>query len=200
MKDAYIHAVTLCACVRVLLACVCCHLPALPAQMCVCVCVCVLQEADENGSDGLDIDEFKTAFGEILGQGKSDQQVCVCVCVCVCACVRACAACVCVLPPPCPTCPQMAIMFMKIDTNCDGTVDWDEFCTYMLLEYQEKDSMTRSGHLPYPYPLRTVARQVLRRPGVRWEWCRREGLVGVVQEGGAGGSGAGGRGWWEWHR
>ena len=27
-----------------------------------------------------------------------------------------------------------------------------------------------------------------------------EGLVGVVQEGGAGGSGTGGRGWWEWCR
>ena len=51
-----------------------------------------MQEADENGSDGLDIDEFKAAFGQILGKGKNEQ--------------------------------QMAIMFMKIDTNCDGTVDW----------------------------------------------------------------------------
>lgn len=34
-----------------------------------------LQEADENGSDGLDIDEFRTAFGQILGKGKNDQQV-----------------------------------------------------------------------------------------------------------------------------
>ena len=34
-----------------------------------------LQEADENGSDGLDIDEFKAAFGQILGKGKKDQQV-----------------------------------------------------------------------------------------------------------------------------
>ena len=33
------------------------------------------QEADENGSDGLDIDEFKAAFGQILGKGKKDQQV-----------------------------------------------------------------------------------------------------------------------------
>ena len=51
-----------------------------------------LQEADENGSDGLDIEEFRAAFGQILGKGKNDQ--------------------------------QMAILFMKIDTNCDGTVDW----------------------------------------------------------------------------
>ena len=45
---------------------------------------------------------------------------------------------------------------MKIDTNCDGTVDWDEFCTYMLLEYQEKDSMNRGKRLPYPHPLKMV--------------------------------------------
>lgn len=42
-----------------------------------------LKEADENGSDGLDIDEFRAAFGQILGKGKNDQQVyyayaCVC--------------------------------------------------------------------------------------------------------------------------
>lgn len=36
---------------------------------------CMIQEADENGSDGLDIDEFKAAFGQILGKGKKDQQV-----------------------------------------------------------------------------------------------------------------------------
>ena len=51
-----------------------------------------MQEADENGSDGLDIDEFKEAFGHILGVGKNKH--------------------------------QMALMFMKIDTNCDGTIDW----------------------------------------------------------------------------
>jgi hypothetical protein len=52
----------------------------------------IFHEADENGSDGLDIDEFQNAFGEILGKGKDER--------------------------------QMNILFMKIDTNCDGTVDW----------------------------------------------------------------------------
>ena len=33
------------------------------------------QEADENGSDGLDIEEFRAAFGQILGKGKDDQKV-----------------------------------------------------------------------------------------------------------------------------
>lgn len=34
-----------------------------------------VKEADENGSDGLDIDEFRAAFGQILGKGKNDHQV-----------------------------------------------------------------------------------------------------------------------------
>ena len=24
---------------------------------------------------------------------------------------------------------ELALLFMKIDTSCDGWVDWDEFCT-----------------------------------------------------------------------
>lgn len=27
-------------------------------------------------------------------------------------------------------------LFMRIDANSNGIVDWDEFCTYMLLESQ----------------------------------------------------------------
>ena len=76
--------------------------------------------------------------------------------------------------------PKMAAMFMKIDTNCDGTVDWvcvcvrmcvsvseckcvvfvlsgnvqDEFCTFMLLEYQEKDLMEGEKLPLFPYPLK----------------------------------------------
>ena len=45
---------------------------------------------------------------------------------------------------------QMKIMFMKIDTNCDGTVDWDEFCTYMLLEYKERQDMNYVNETPFP--------------------------------------------------
>eukprot|EP01136_Pigoraptor_vietnamica_P017476 Opistho-1_new@62676 len=60
------------------------------------------QEADTDGSGGLDIDEFREAFGSILGRNLNKD--------------------------------QMTMLFMKIDANSDGTVDWDEFCTYMLLE------------------------------------------------------------------
>jgi len=30
---------------------------------------------------------------------------------------------------------------MKVDTNCDGTVDWNEYVTYMLLEEQHRQAM-----------------------------------------------------------
>jgi len=32
-------------------------------------------------------------------------------------------------------------IFMKVDTNCDGTVDWNEYITYMLLEEQQRQAM-----------------------------------------------------------
>ncbi|KAM8945715.1 LOW QUALITY PROTEIN: cilia- and flagella-associated protein 337-like [Pelodytes ibericus] len=34
---------------------------------------------------------------------------------------------------------HMELLFNKVDTSCDGFVDWSEFCTYMLLQYKEKD-------------------------------------------------------------
>ena len=41
---------------------------------------------------------------------------------------------------------ELEKIFMKVDTNCDGTVDWDEFLSYLLLEYLEKD-MIKVGNL-----------------------------------------------------
>lgn len=46
---------------------------------------------------------------------------------------------------------------MKIDTNCDGTVDWDEFCTYMLLEYKERQDMNYVNETPFPNPFRLIS-------------------------------------------
>ncbi|XP_066272941.1 WD repeat-containing protein on Y chromosome-like isoform X2 [Branchiostoma lanceolatum] len=52
---------------------------------------------------------------------------------------------------------ELEILFMKVDTNCDGTVDWDEYLSYMLLEYQEKDIMsTTFREVPFPMPLRGI--------------------------------------------
>ncbi len=46
---------------------------------------------------------------------------------------------------------DLDIMFMKVDTNCDGTVDWDEYLSYMLLEYRGKDDMNLENK-PKPLP------------------------------------------------
>lgn len=47
-------------------------------------------------------------------------------------------------------------IFMKVDTNCDGTVDWDEYLTYMLLECREKDQMQEQASQPFPRYLTSV--------------------------------------------
>ena len=41
---------------------------------------------------------------------------------------------------------ELEKIFMKVDTNCDGTVDWDEYLSYMLLEYQGQDSMNMASN------------------------------------------------------
>ena len=42
----------------------------------------------------------------------------------------------------------------QVDNDCDGTVDWNEYLSYMLLEYQEKDNML-THHLvtPFAFPM-----------------------------------------------
>ncbi|KAJ7332331.1 hypothetical protein JRQ81_014511, partial [Phrynocephalus forsythii] len=40
------------------------------------------------------------------------------------------------------------VIFMKVDINCDGAVDWEEYLNYMLREYRGKDDMQKSKLLP----------------------------------------------------
>ncbi|MGH0143151.1 UNVERIFIED_CONTAM: hypothetical protein FKN15_034535 [Acipenser sinensis] len=52
---------------------------------------------------------------------------------------------------------DLDIIFMKVDTNCDGSVDWDEYLNYMLLEYREKDSLHRQNRpFFFPKPLKLI--------------------------------------------
>lgn len=90
------------------------------------------QAADEDGSGELDIDEFCAKLGPHLGANLTPQQ----------ARPPAAAA----RPPPrraerpdrpTPThhqTPQVRQLFNKIDADAGGTVDWDEFTNFMLLE------------------------------------------------------------------
>lgn len=46
---------------------------------------------------------------------------------------------------------QIELLFKKVDANCDGRVDWEEYVTYNLLEYQERTLMIeRLRDRPFP--------------------------------------------------
>jgi hypothetical protein len=50
---------------------------------------------------------------------------------------------------------QIDALFMKIDWASQGTITWDEFCTYMQLEYAEKeDSYLRAKDVAFHTPAR----------------------------------------------
>ncbi|XP_067040016.1 cilia- and flagella-associated protein 337-like [Acropora muricata] len=88
----------------------------------------IFEEADEDGGGGLDMDEFRQAMIKTMA-GKGEV----------------------------PDDNQLAIIFMKVDANCDGTVDWEEFCSYMLLETQLKDVMTSEDReMEFPNPAREI--------------------------------------------
>ncbi|XP_067323171.1 EF-hand calcium-binding domain-containing protein 8 [Anolis sagrei] len=40
------------------------------------------------------------------------------------------------------------VIFMKVDINCDGAVDWEEYLNYMLREYRGKDDMMKNKMIP----------------------------------------------------
>ncbi|CAH1777712.1 unnamed protein product [Owenia fusiformis] len=84
------------------------------------------EQADEDGSGQLDLDEFKDLIKtklNIVG-GKEN---------------------------------QIDALFYKIDVSSDGEITWDEFCTYMQLEYAEKeDSYLRSKEVAFHIPAKVV--------------------------------------------
>ena len=68
--------------------------------------------ADEDGGGSLDVDEFVGAFRDSLTRGGAEHSE-----------------------------DDLRALFQKIDANCDGTVDWDEFSSYMLLENEGTSSL-----------------------------------------------------------
>ncbi|XP_071951711.1 cilia- and flagella-associated protein 337-like [Antedon mediterranea] len=48
---------------------------------------------------------------------------------------------------------QVTALFMKIDSSSEGFIAWDKFCTYMQLEYEEKeDSYLREKEVVFQLP------------------------------------------------
>ena len=120
------------------------------------------QEADEDGSGELDPDEFYEKLGPYLGQSLSQAEVgagrrrrACCRRGALCrsshASLRmhlgtvhghrlACFSCTVIfnawlLPRPCTSHNmQVAQLFMRIDADCGGTIDWEEFVNYFFLQ------------------------------------------------------------------
>ncbi|EDV22554.1 uncharacterized protein TRIADDRAFT_58893 [Trichoplax adhaerens] len=44
---------------------------------------------------------------------------------------------------------QLDEIFSKVDVTCDGLVDWEDFCTYTLLQYQELDYEKHNRETPF---------------------------------------------------
>ncbi|XP_076809582.1 cilia- and flagella-associated protein 337-like isoform X1 [Clavelina lepadiformis] len=44
---------------------------------------------------------------------------------------------------------KMEMLFHKMDTACDGYVDWNEFCTYMLLQMREIEHLQKMKLIPF---------------------------------------------------
>lgn len=52
---------------------------------------------------------------------------------------------------------EIELLFMKVDANCDGKVDWEEYVTYNLLEYKEKTLMIEMlREKPFPNEVREI--------------------------------------------
>jgi len=53
---------------------------------------------------------------------------------------------------------QIEALFQKIDCTSQGAITWDEFCTYMQLEYGEmEDSYVRARQVGFKLPARSSA-------------------------------------------
>uniref|UniRef100_A0A8C3SYU0 EF-hand domain-containing protein n=1 Tax=Chelydra serpentina TaxID=8475 RepID=A0A8C3SYU0_CHESE len=49
------------------------------------------------------------------------------------------------------------IIFMKIDTDCDGSVGWEEYLNYILREYRGKEDMLKSkSPLLFQTPMKII--------------------------------------------
>ncbi|KAM4663576.1 cilia- and flagella-associated protein 337-like [Discoglossus pictus] len=62
---------------------------------------------------------------------------------------------------------HMELLFNKVDTSCDGFVDWDEFCTYMLLQYKEKDYMVTKTMTFLGQPIMRLCTRNKQEPTIR---------------------------------
>ena len=97
---------------------------------------------DEDGNDGIELEEFITHFGDVLA-ANSDAPL-----------TRA----------------ELKQLFMKIDADGNGSVDWDEFTNYMFLMRapapEDEDDDVASQYLPLEFVEADDERPGTRHPDV----------------------------------
>ena len=81
---------------------------------------------------------------------------------------------------------QIEALFEKIDCQSQGVITWDEFCTYMQLEYGEMDdSYLRARRVGFQLPAKTratphrdpILRIVDTPPDGAFVCCSQDGLI-----------------------
>nr|XP_018672828.1 WD repeat-containing protein on Y chromosome-like [Ciona intestinalis] len=78
---------------------------------------------------------------------------------------------------------QINSLFMKIDSSSDGEIDWDEFCTYMQLEYSEKeDAILRSKKISFILPASSQSSPHHKAPMLR-TLCLQDSYLCAGQDG-----------------
>ncbi|RXM93409.1 Microtubule-associated protein RP/EB family member 1 [Acipenser ruthenus] len=80
---------------------------------------------------------------------------------------------------------DLDIIFMKVDTNCDGSVDWDEYLNYMLLEYRftghTRQAEKKEDKTSLPKALTQLGRYMsISRDGFLNYWNERFKLIRTV--------------------
>ncbi|KAK3580718.1 hypothetical protein CHS0354_005723 [Potamilus streckersoni] len=51
---------------------------------------------------------------------------------------------------------QLETLFMRVDSNCDGAVDWEEYVTFILLEYEKNLMVETIRDRPFPNDFREI--------------------------------------------
>ena len=51
------------------------------------------------------------------------------------------------------------VVLPKVDTGCDGYVDWNEFCTYMLLQMREVEHLQMNSRLQPFTPTEAIVKR-----------------------------------------
>jgi len=39
--------------------------------------------------------------------------------------------------------------YTQIDTTCDGLINWNQFCSYLLMQFQDKDKLMYGRPVPF---------------------------------------------------